>query len=278
MTVTLATLTTLTTLSIVLTINMSSRDRPYIRGLGPLGLPWQICIPLSINNPITDPSRLLEFPKMPPSEPFRLLDLPREIRDNIYHGMLCDFGSLTAFGHTLVNGCVVFDPMRRDIEPNILLANKQIYQEAKLVLLKQNQFVHIRMDLRNGNILPAIFVRYNVPVVAMSRVAANRVAARRRPARRDCGDVFKDLVVMTYSVDFALQPRTFSQEVDRIDVILLHRELQEFCRAVALLDISGPYSSYTKHKVTIHNPFAKTLSPDFLNYKNQVCVPTMTHC
>lgn len=249
---------------------MSSRDQPYIRGLGPLYGPWQIRIPLRTNIPITDPSRLLEFHKMPPSEPFRLLDLPREIRDTVYRAMLCDWGFFTAFGHTLVNGNVVFDPMRRDIEPNILLANKQIYQEAKLVLLKGNQFVHIRMDVRNGNIMPAIFIRNNVPVVAVSRVTANRVAPWRRFARRDCGDVFKDLVVMTYSVDFALQTRTHSEEVDRIDVILLHGHLQQFCRAVALLDVSGPYSTHTKHKVTIHNPFAKTLSPDFLNYKNQV--------
>lgn len=225
-----------------------------------------------INTRITDPSRLLEFPRSdrivsgnntPPSKSFKLLDLPREIRDTIYGAMLCDWRK--GPDHNLVRGYVEFDPIRSEIEPNILLANRQIYQEAKLVLLKENQFVHIRMDVPNSEVIPAIFALYNVPVVSTKRGFLGRGSAK-----PGCAYIFKDLVVMTHHVEFAKDPRIRFRRYDRLDVILLHRDLQQFCKALAFLDIKGPYSSHSKHLVIIHNPFAKTLSPDFVNYKNQV--------
>lgn len=191
----------------------------------------------------------------PISEPFRLLDLPREVRDDIYRGMLCDWRKGALLGHIVVDGIVRFAPMRRRIEPNILLANKQIYQEAKLVLLQENQFVLIRMFVRDHSIISILFTHSKVPVVA---------------AGRDCAAVFKDHVVMTHFIELSLNPPRPSGRADRVDLILLHRDLPQFCKAVTLLDMLGKYSVQSKHQVTIHDPFAKTLSPDFLNRKNQV--------
>ncbi|KAK7710695.1 hypothetical protein SLS64_005598 [Diaporthe eres] len=187
--------------------------------------------------------------------PFRLMDLPREVRDGIYRGMLCDWQKGALLGHIVVDGKVRFAPMRHRIEPNILLANKQIYQEARLVLLKGNQFILIRMVVRDRSIIPALFVPSQVPVVA---------------AGRDCATVFKDHVVMTHFIDFFKDSTThFSSRLDRTDIVLLHRDLPQFCKAMSLLGMIGSYPVQSKHQVTIHNPFAETLSPDFLNRKNQ---------
>lgn len=192
---------------------------------------------------------------MPVNEPFRLLDLPREVRDGIYYGMLCDWRQVDTRGQTLLDGRVRFAPMHLRIETNILLANKQIYQEAKLVLLKGNQFVHIRMVVRDRYTIRELFFPSHIPLVAVGR---------------DCGAVFKDLVVMKHFIEFAKDSASLLYHMCRFDVIVLHRDLPQFCKAVTMLDMLGNYSVQSKHQVTIHNPFVKTLSPDFLNSKNQV--------
>lgn len=255
--------------------------------LGFLRFPTNMITPPIITIPTTDPPKLLEFTggdqivsgnNIPSSKSFKLLDLPREIRDLIYRAMLCDWKK-GAIGHIQVSGDVRFDPLRDDIEPNILLANKQIYQEAKLVLLKDNQFVHISMDVSHRDVLSDIFVQYNVPVVSAKRACWRRAQGSVMPdlggytrgsLKPGCADIFKNLVVMTYYVQFCKDPRARLKKWDRFDFILLRRDLQHFCKAVAFLDILGPYSTYSKHLVIMRNPFAETLSPDFLNYKNQV--------
>lgn len=216
-------------------------------------------IAMGINMPIREPLLLMDVPRdnVPISKPFRLMDLPREVRDGIYGGVLCDWRTGAAFGHILVDGKVRFAPMRHSIETNILLANKQIYQEAKLVLLKGNQFVLIKTVVNDRSIIPALFIPSQVPVVA---------------AGRDCAAVFKGHVVMTHFIDFSKTSTALQllRRIDRIDLVLLHGDLPQFCKALPVLDMLGSYSVQSKHQVTVHNPFAETLSPDFLSRKNQV--------
>lgn len=192
------------------------------------------------------------------SKPFRLLDLPREVRDKIYHGMLCDWPERGVYQYTMLCGEdeLEFAPMRRRIVPNILLANKQVYQEAKQVLLKGNLFIHIRLVVRDGIDTPTIFDPADpdhVPVVA---VGYDRVA------------LFKDLVVMMHFIDCVrcLTLQEFGD--DQIDIIILHRDLEKFCKKLHLIDLH--HCILPDHNITMHNPFNKTLSPEFLNRKNQV--------
>lgn len=193
------------------------------------------------------------------SEPFRLLDLPREVRDKIYHGMLCDWPERGVYQYTMLCGEdeLEFASMRRRIVPNILLANKQVYQEAKQVLLKGNLFIHIRLVVRDGFDIPTIFDPADpdhVPVVAVGY---------------DCVALFKDLVVMTHFVD-CVKCLTGLQEFgnNQIDFIILHRDLEKFCKKLHLIDLH--HYILPDHNATMHNPFSKTLSPEFLNRKNQV--------
>jgi len=86
-------------------------------------------------------------------QPFRLLDLPRELRDNVYEFAL-DFDSCRTAPYTIHEysnlhaGAPIVKRGRLGI--NILLANKQIYDEAKPFLSNVNTFV--RVEIQNANI------------------------------------------------------------------------------------------------------------------------------
>lgn len=196
---------------------------------------------------------------MSTSEPFRLLDLPQEVRDKIYHGMLCDWPERDLSQHAMGNNNIIqFAPMRRDISPNVLLANKQIYQEAKQILLKGNLFIHIRMSVKDWSVLHHIFdiaKRPNIPVVAVGN---------------DHVILFKDLVVMTCYIKFPRDPGLDEWNV-WVDLILLHRDLGTFCEEVDRVNLSLRHrAAEPEYLITMYNPFNTTLSPDFLNSTNQV--------
>lgn len=195
---------------------------------------------------------------MSTSEPFRLLDLPQEVRDEIYHGMLCDWPERHAGQHTMINGIVQFGARAHDMEPNILLANKQIYHEAKQVLLKANLFVHIRISVKDSAVIPAIFnpIQHpHIPVVAMGHYYTVR---------------YKDLVVMTYHIKFP-RDSSLQERNDDLSLILLHRDLGTFCEEVDRVNLYlRHFSAEPEYQITMYNPFYTTLSPDFLNSTIQV--------
>lgn len=198
---------------------------------------------------------------MPTSQRFRLLDLPREVRDMIYHATLCNWSVHGPFHHRLAENPdrkIQLESMAHNIEPNILLANKMIYQEAKQVLLKGNLFIHINMVAKNLTLISGAFVRSQVPVVATGH---DKVA------------LFKDLVVMKHWINFPEDPSS-STKVE-LDVILLHEDLPHFCVGLALADVhSRHFAGQSRHMITMLNPFTTTLSPEFLNIMNQVRAPT----
>lgn len=225
--------------------------------------------PPGVKVSIMNPDRLLEFPRKdhkmtdatvpdvdePIPEPFRLLDLPREVRDEIYHAMLCDWPKGPVSQHILVLGMLQVTPLFRRITPRILLANKQTYQEAKLVLLKGNQFIHVNLVVNDSSIIPSIFIPSTMPVVASGR---NRVA------------LFRHLVVMKYDINWPRAPRLEYQH-GQIEAIMLYRDLEQLCKSIDRVDQSTRrFSIQPQQRITMYNPFKLTMSPLFLNRKIQV--------
>ena len=65
---------------------------------------------------------------------FRFLNLPREIRDKIYGILLCTFPP----PESVTKGTML---SKKDLHPNILRVNRQVYEESYDVILKKNRFV-----------------------------------------------------------------------------------------------------------------------------------------
>ncbi|KAF2742789.1 hypothetical protein M011DRAFT_257852 [Sporormia fimetaria CBS 119925] len=98
----------------------------------------------------------------PPSETFRFLDLPSEIRIAIYRLLLC------SFGHRLSPDPLLRSARREKstIQANILCVNKQIYREAFDVMFKVNRFIQTSMPA--DHVLDDLLILYDLPVVAQT--------------------------------------------------------------------------------------------------------------
>jgi hypothetical protein len=110
---------------------------------------------------------------------FRFMDLPTEIRDKVYRELLCNFeceeepserpDSLLArlMRHMeQLNGVC---QAAHDVNISILLVNQQIHREAYDVMVKTNQFIHIRGNNFNFS---ELLVQRQLPVVTMDRAHA----------------------------------------------------------------------------------------------------------
>ncbi|KAL1872694.1 hypothetical protein Daus18300_004240 [Diaporthe australafricana] len=184
--------------------------------------------------------------------PFRLLDLPRELRDAIYKQVLCDWPEWGALRNENQRATIPkkFAVMDHTIQTAILLANRQVYQEAKRAMIVGNQFVHITMKVSDVTTINGIFVPLQVPVVATSPKRCDR---------------FKEIAVMSHHISTFI-----GDPFQKYDAIILRRDLDHFCKALYLVDGVTPHlAAGSKHEITIHDPFAKTLIPDYLNRKNQ---------
>lgn len=191
--------------------------------------------------------------------PFRLLDLPVEIRDRIYYEILCTWSEQVPrpdgkdYPDTRLTDLYA---MEHGPELAILRTNRQVYEEAKAVMLKGNQFIRISMT----GIWPfeLFLIPYQIPVVSILPNAISRYRG----------------FVMTYSIDVVADPKECKK---RVDVMILRRDLDLFLKAVAEVEIPVPEAKVmNKHKITIHNPFVGTLSPNFLDEKNQVRLIPLT--
>lgn len=109
------------------------------------------------------------------NEYFRFLDLPLEVRQQIYGELLCDFTfepARTGYHDSklarlsdqekeyYVNEAII------NIHMPILLVSRAVYTEAYDVMIRSNQFIRVHtFNLSLSEVLP----RYKIPVVNMDR-------------------------------------------------------------------------------------------------------------
>jgi hypothetical protein len=105
-------------------------------------------------------------------QPFRLLDLPGEIRNKIYQEVLCSFDSapIRPSANALLQNhdssqtglCTV----THSIETAVLLTSKQVHREAYDVMVKRNQFIKVTtIDVPMSSLL----LPFQVPIVTLDR-------------------------------------------------------------------------------------------------------------
>ncbi|GME41250.1 hypothetical protein GTA08_BOTSDO11742 [Neofusicoccum parvum] len=82
-------------------------------------------------------------PEMPPDDRCLFLELPREIRDQIYKYLLC-----ADYTKRRPTGIIYYKPSRFELhlQTAILRTNKQVYREAREVLGKENRFVVVERN------------------------------------------------------------------------------------------------------------------------------------
>lgn len=79
-------------------------------------------------------------------DPFRLLDLPREIRDDIYEAAIFDLSPPDMF-------ICPQDPdsiKLRRLNTNVLLTNRQVYWEAREVIIRRGQLIMVSTSRRDS--------------------------------------------------------------------------------------------------------------------------------
>ncbi|KKY30145.1 hypothetical protein UCDDA912_g09939 [Diaporthe ampelina] len=193
-------------------------------------------------------------------KPFRFLDLPIEVRNAIYHVILCD--PPPARLRRVEQADLLWLPegmamITHPSEVQILQASRQVHAEARDVLLRGNQFIRIRAR-GVGQVIKGFLLARQIPIVRTTALSRDR---------------FKGYV-MTHSIELTCdRPEDFpgpKHDTD-VDLVILRRDLDLFCEALAVrgtLMVKG-FGNLTKHNLTIHDPFDSTLSPGFMGEKNQ---------
>ncbi|EED12348.1 hypothetical protein TSTA_004000 [Talaromyces stipitatus ATCC 10500] len=143
--------------------------------------------------------------------------------------------------------------MRGRPEFTTLRTNRQVYQEAKTVMLKGNQFIRVRMH----GVFPLqlFFVPHQIPAVTFKQEAISKCKH----------------YVMTHIINITFDPKIESLDNEEyLETIILREDLDLFLKALADAEILCPDPSLkNKHRITLHNPFGGTLSPNFTDCKNQ---------
>ncbi|KAF2494773.1 hypothetical protein BU16DRAFT_47669 [Lophium mytilinum] len=191
----------------------------------------------SLHNQASSPPRFVDpisVLRMQPAQShidtFRFLDLPPEIRNEIFKNLLCTFKphdrpeklwfSFTERVHFPKGSHDSKFPrnarkVRHSVETQILRVSKQVYHEAYDVMLKENLFVRITYNGTQVN--PVVLI--NVPVITMDR---EHILAFKGYAMHHC-----------MYVDDA------SDSVS--EFMVLHRDLDIFCDSLAKANFSKSF-------------------------------------
>ncbi|KAI2622085.1 hypothetical protein GGS21DRAFT_373714 [Xylaria nigripes] len=182
------------------------------------------------------------------TEVFRFMDLPPEIRDRIYQIIFCTWPPPKSTYDEKRQLAVVPTSLAyvsQKIDIGLLLTNHQIYQDAMDVLTKGNLFVRV---VFRGLHVRSIMMPKQVPIVAEGMTVV---------------DAFKGYV-MSHQIEM---PDTGIFPPHHM--MILWRDLDLFCQALATCGNGTITGTRSKHCVTVHNPFAETSTPNFLNLERQ---------
>ncbi|KAI8957952.1 hypothetical protein F5Y11DRAFT_363240 [Daldinia sp. FL1419] len=189
--------------------------------------------------------------------PSPLLSLPPELRNKIYELVLCTLSppkpTLTRVKQDL-STYTSFVPRLRcyKFNNNILLVNRQVFQEAYAILIKRHLFVRI---VTYGVNLCHLLSAWDIPIVALGKEKIKSFGG----------------VVMDYSIKIHGDDKT-----PKNHFMVLFKDFRQFCTSLSWLEPS-PESFH--HHVVLHNPFEGTSSSQFLGlHRQELLVQPFREC
>lgn len=180
---------------------------------------------------------------MSPSMPFRFLDLPGELRNNIYDLLLCSWNDEIEYEPKFVGGLrkrsLVHDATA------LLRTNKQVHNEASDYMMKRNQFV--RVTCRGLDINSLFLGDEMVPAITTDSRKARQFESY--------------LMHVTLS-----KPATTSGPIDfsETEIMMLRADLPALCRQLdiesAMADANAKASEHLSISTTVSfNPFHREM-------------------
>ena len=164
------------------------------------------------------------------TQPFRFLDLPGEIRNNIYDLLLCSWEDEVEQDPSMSSKLSRRSPSNPS--SSLLRANKQIYAEASDYMIKRNQFVRITcrgLDSRN------LFLGEGIPVITTDA---------RKVSLFD-GHVMH--ITLSKPV-FAPSPFQFSE----FEIMMLRSDLPKLCEQLDIESVMADANSTTSEHASIN--------------------------
>jgi hypothetical protein len=165
-----------------------------------------------------------------PTQPFRFLDLPGEIRNNIYDLLLCSWDDELEQDPSLISKL-----SRRSLSnpsTTLLRTNKQIYAEASDYMIKRNQFVRITcrgFDVRN------LFLSQGIPVITT--------------------DARKVSLFDGYLMHMTLSKPAFSpsaHQFSEFEIMMLRFDLPKLCEQLDIESVMADANTTTSEHISIH--------------------------
>lgn len=194
------------------------------------------------------------FRHVPPrDEPLHFMGFPLEIRAKVYANLLCSFGEPEEKPEAKKNDDDVtkIDQVGRLAHTAILLANRQIYHEAKDVMLRQNQFVCIFMINIHVRKFPGRLIVHNTKFAAQDLIVRKFRGA-----------------VMSYYIT-GERPSWYCG-IDPYNLIILARDLDRFLRVLVGPENDLPsLCTDSEHLIILEDPFGISTDAKYDLVKNQ---------
>lgn len=166
---------------------------------------------------------------------FPLLEIPRELRDSIYHEALCDWPAPQSTRGQLAIHLRPITRVYHKINTALLRVNRQVSVEALEVMIKSNLFIRV---VTHGVDMNRILRLLPVPILSMNTTFVKQFTG----------------FIMTHCI---ANPREDSYP--SYHLAILRRDLDMFCRVISMADIHIPrFGSRTIHSVVIHDLFKNT--------------------